>query len=73
MFYEVKEWRKLLEEKTPEYIKKMEEVEKLLEITIGYVRGSLSVQTKNTPVENLYLPILPIKDVQNNLVLVIGE
>ena len=73
MFYEVKEWRKLLEGKTPEYIKKMEEVEKLLEITIGYVRGSLSVQTKNTPVENLYLPILPIKDVQNNLVLVIGE
>ena len=72
-FYEVKEWKKILNEQTSENIKNLEEVEKMLEITIGYVRGSLAVQTKNTPIANLYLPILPIKDIQNNIVMHVDE
>ena len=63
----------MYDELTEVDIKKMEEVEKLLEITIGYVRGSLAVQTKNTPIANLYLPILPIKDVQNNIIMRMDE
>ena len=37
-------------------------VKLMLEITVGFMRGSLFIQEKNTPLEGWNLPILPIQN-----------
>ncbi len=48
-------------------LKNREEVLQMLEVTVGFLRGSLYVHTKNSPLEGLTLPILSLAQLQNNL------
>lgn len=48
-------------------IKQMDEVKKMLEITIGFLRGSMYVHTKNSPLEGLTVPVLDLQELVKNL------
>jgi hypothetical protein len=51
-------------------IQNSEEVSKMLDITVGFIRGSLFVQEKSTPFEGMNLPILSIPDMISTIQLI---
>jgi hypothetical protein len=68
MFFNVEGWAKEISPIDENKIKEMPIVEYLIDTVIGYLRGSLSALSKNTPVENLILPLIPAKDLVKNLI-----
>jgi hypothetical protein len=68
MFFNVEGWTKEISPIDENKIKEMPIVEYLIDTIIGYLRGSLSALSKNTPVENLILPLIPAKDLVQNLI-----
>lgn len=43
------------------------DVKKMVEIAIGFMRGTLFFQEKNTPIEGLNLPILSVREILPNM------
>lgn len=60
--FKVENWQKDFTSLSKEKLLKKDEVKKMLEITIGFMRGSLFVQEKNTPLEGLNLPIIIVDE-----------
>ena len=63
--FKINEWPKDIKF-TEEDLKNQELTKTITNISIGYIRGSLAMQAKNTPVAAYYLPILSIDDVVRN-------
>ena len=60
--FKVENWQKDFTNLSKEELLEKDEVKKMLEITIGFMRGSLFVQEKNTPLEGLNLPIIIVDE-----------
>lgn len=65
--FQVKGWSIEMDERDKNAIKKMPEVSEMLDIAVGFLRGSMYVHTKNSPLEGLTIPILSISELKNNL------
>lgn len=65
--FKVSGWDVGIVDEKEETLKKRKEVSRMLEITVGFSRGSLYVHTKNSPLEGLTLPILSIGQLQQNM------
>ena len=39
----------------------------MLDMAVGFLRGSMFVHTKNSPLEGLTIPVLDLLEVQKNL------
>lgn len=50
-----------------EALRKMDIVGKMLDVTVGFMRGSMFVHTKNSPLEGLTLPILSLEELQEKM------
>lgn len=50
-----------------ESFKEMDVVGRMLDVTVGFLRGSMYVHTKNSPLEGLTLPILSLKELQKKM------
>ena len=50
-----------------ESFKDMDVVGKMLDVTVGFLRGSMYVHTKNSPLEGLTLPILSLEELQKKM------
>lgn len=60
--FKVENWQKDFARLADNELREKDEVKRMLEITVGFIRGALFVQEKNTPLEGLNLPILIISD-----------
>lgn len=60
--FKVENWQKDFTPLSKKKLLEKDEVKKMLEITIGFMRGSLFVQEKNTPLEGLNLPIIVVDE-----------
>lgn len=56
-----------------EVLRKMDIVGKMLDVTVGFMRGSMFVHTKNSPLEGLTLPILSLEELQEKMKVVKPE
>ena len=65
--FQLKGWSEEIDESDSKKIKQMDEVKKMLEITIGFLRGSMYVHTKNSPLEGLTVPVLDLQELVKNL------
>lgn len=65
--FNIEGWKDKISKWDKKEILQTEELKKMVEITIGFMRGSLFVQEKNTPLEGLNLPILSIPDLLSNI------
>lgn len=65
--FQVKGWSIEMDERDKNAIKKMPEVSEMLDIAVGFLRGSMYVHTKNSPLEGLTIPVLSISELKNNL------
>lgn len=65
--FQLKGWSEEIDESDLKKIKQMDEVKKMLEITIGFLRGSMYVHTKNSPLEGLTVPVLDLQELVKNL------
>lgn len=50
-----------------ESFKEMDAVGRMLDVTVGFLRGSMYVHTKNSPLEGLTLPILSLEELQKKM------
>lgn len=60
--FNVEGWVEKYSKLAKEALLQAKEIEKMVEITVGFMRGSLFVQEKNTPLEGMNLPILTISE-----------
>ena len=60
--FKVENWQKDFTNLPDKELREKDEVKKMLEITIGFMRGSLFVQEKNTLLEGLNLPIIIVDE-----------
>lgn len=60
-------WKDKVGKLNKEELLHTKEIEQMVEITVGFMRGSLFVQEKNTPLENMNLPILSISSLLSNI------
>ena len=65
--FKVKGWSCEVDESDNESIKLKPEVGKMLDMSVGFLRGSMFVHTKNSPLEGLTIPVLDLLEVQKNL------
>lgn len=65
--FQLKGWGIEVDENNAEAVKQMTEVEKMLDMAVGFLRGSMYVHTKNSPLEGLTIPILNLEEIQKNL------
>lgn len=71
--FQVEGWVKIVENLSANEIKLLPEVHELVEVTSGFLRGSMYVRAQNTPVKKLVLPILNIGDLKSHLVIIQSE
>ncbi len=65
--FQLKGWSEEVDENDFEKIKQLPEVYKMLDITVGFLRGSMYVHTKNSPLEGLTVPVLDLEELIKNL------
>lgn len=65
--FKVTGWTDSTADEKEENLKNRKEVLQMLEITVGFLRGSLYVHTKNSPLEGLTLPILSLEQLLQNM------
>lgn len=65
--FQVKGWSEEIDESKTESIKQNKEVGKMLEMAVGFIRGSMYVHTKNSPLEGLTIPVLDLGEVLENM------
>jgi len=65
--FQVKGWGEEVKESDKDAIKMLPEVGKMLDIAVGFLRGSMYVHTKNSPLEGLTVPVLSIAELQKKM------
>lgn len=65
--FQVKGWSEEIDESNTESIKQNQEVGKMLDMAVGFMRGSMYVHTKNSPLEGLTIPVLNLGEVLENM------
>lgn len=65
--FKVDGWKNKISKLNKEELLRSKEIEQMVEITVGFMRGSLFVQEKNTPLERMNLPILSIPNLLSNI------
>lgn len=65
--YFVEGWTADMHEAGEDSIKEKEEVRKMLDVTVGFLRGSMFVHTKDSPLDGLTVPLISIDELQKNL------
>ena len=65
--FQVKGWSEEIDESNTESIKQNQEVGKMLDMAVGFMRGSMYVHTKNSPLEGLTIPVLDLGEVLENM------
>lgn len=65
--FQVKGWSKEMDKRDKDAIKELPEVSEMLDIAVGFLRGSMYVHTKGSPLEGLTIPVLSISELKNNL------
>lgn len=65
--FHVEGWSNNVNLDEKESLREMDVVGKMLDITVGFLRGSMFVHTKNSPLEGLTLPILSLEELQKKM------
>lgn len=65
--FQVKGWSEEFYDADTVSIKQKQEVEKMLDMAVGFLRGSMFVHTKNSPLEGLTIPVLDLGEVLKNV------
>ncbi len=65
--FHVKGWSEEIVGTSIESLKQKLEVGMMVDVAVGFLRGSLYVHTKNSPLEGLTIPVLDISEIQKNL------
>ena len=65
--YFVEGWTADMHKASEDSIKDKEEVRKMLDVTVGFLRGSMFVHTKNSPLDGLTVPIISMDELQKKL------
>ena len=65
--YFVEGWTADMHKASEDSIKDKEEVRKMLDVTVGFLRGSMFVNTKNSPLDGLTVPIISMDELQKKL------
>ena len=65
--YFVEGWTADMHKASEDSIKDKEEVRKMLDVTVGFLRGSMFVHTKNSPLYGLTVPIISMDELQKKL------
>lgn len=63
----VKDWSTEVNGKIEDEIKNLPEVDETLDMAVGFLRGSMYVHTKNSPLDGLTIPVLSIPELKKNL------
>lgn len=65
--FQVKGWSDEIQKANPEAIKQKPEVANMLDMAVGFLRGSMYVHTKNSLLDGLTIPVLDLVEIQKNL------
>lgn len=65
--FKVSGWIDNIADEKEENLKNRKEVSQMLEVAVGFARGSLYVHTKNSPLAGLTLPILSLDQLLQNM------
>lgn len=65
--YFVEGWTADMHKASEDSIKDKEEVRKMLDVTVGFLRGSMFVYTKDSPLDGLTVPIISMDELQKKL------
>lgn len=71
--YKIDGWGNFVSNASSEEIKATPEVRRMIEISVGFVRGALYIREKGTPVENFNLPIIDIDGLIKRTVIIRPE
>lgn len=63
----VEGWTADMHEVSEDSIKENSEVREMLDVTVGFLRGSMFIHTKDSPLEGLTVPLISIKELQQNV------
>lgn len=63
----VKDWSTEVNGKNDDEFKNLPEVDEMLDMAVGFLRGSMYVHTKNSPLDGLTIPVLSIPELKKNL------
>lgn len=67
LIFEIDDWASFVKENKDEDILDSEEVHRILAISVGFLRGSLSLQLKTTPLKGAFLPLINIDGLKKNM------
>lgn len=70
--FKVSGWNGKIADEKEENLKNRDEVSQMLQVAVGFLRGSLYVHTKNSPLDGLTLPILSIDKLLQNMKVVVN-
>lgn len=65
--FQVKGWSAEMDESDEEALKMLPEVGEMLDMTVGFLRGSMYVHTKNSPLDGLTVPVLSRVELQKKM------
>jgi len=68
--YHIEGWNEIVKGKDPNNYREIEEVSSVVGASLGFVRGSIFVREKSTPVEGVYFPFIETSEVLKNLVVI---
>lgn len=68
--FKIDTWSELIKGKNEEYIKSVPELKQMIDIALGFTRGSMYVRSQNTPVSKLVLPILSVESILQHIVVI---
>ena len=66
LMFEIEGWASFINEHKDEDILESDEVYRILAISVGFLRGSLSLQQKTTPLRGAFLPLINIEGLKKN-------
>lgn len=61
LHFKVENWTEFVKEKTDNEVRSTEEIHRMLGIIVGFLRGSLSLQERTTPLKGAFLPLVDIQ------------
>lgn len=65
--FKVDQWPEYIKGMNDVQIQSLEEVHRMLGISVGFLRGSLSLQERTTPLRGAFLPLINIDDLSKNI------
>ena len=65
--FKVEQWSDYVREMNDDSIRSLEEVHRMLGIAVGFLRGSLSLQERTTPLKGAFLPLVNIEGLSKKI------